>query len=57
MAMTDSENTSVVFRCPGHCHGISTCPHAELVYGENWELIAVKCKLPKLIAPNTWLMR
>lgn len=55
--MTEYDNTSVGFRCPGQCYGLGgACPYAELVY-EGWVLIAVECKLPKLIAPNTWLTR
>lgn len=55
--MTEFNNTFVAFRCPGHCDGLGTCPYAELVYDKNFEHVAVRCKLPKLIAPNTWLMR
>lgn len=55
--MSEFDNTSVGFRCPGECSGLSTCPYAELAYDKNWDLVLVRCKLPKLIAPNTWLMR
>jgi len=55
MSATNSDQFG--YRCRGHCYGLSKCPHAELVYGGNGELVAVRCKLPKLIAPNTWLIK
>ena len=51
--MAEFENTYVRIRCPGHC---DECQYAEFAYDKNWDLVLIRCKLPKLVAPNTYLM-